>query len=245
MISLTTLPEVEGPELLAATFNIQLETSALIFIGNHDDTYFNTIATSKHIKYTRSAHGPFFDLMPCTMDLEFKDLILRRFRKTIEWCKRLNIKNIVFHSGWFPKTYPHNTWLNNSVKFWNSVLETVNDDTSIFIENVYEDDPKTLKELIIEVNKSNFNVCIDLGHINANSNVKIVDWLEDFNNRIGHIHIHNNYGKNDDHNGVLKGTIQYPETFKLLKDYCPNAFWNLEIKNDIKESIQMALDNRQ
>ena len=237
MFSISTLPGIGDVGRIADNHDIQIETTSLIFIGDYPDKKLEELKNDIKISRFHSAHGPFFDLMPCTSDEEFKDLILRRFQKTIEWCEKLKIENIIFHSGWIPKTYPDEIWIRNSYSFWTQLLENVNPGINIYLENIYENHPILIKELIDQVQYKNFKVCLDIGHVNANSTNGLELWVKELGSRIGHLHIHNNNGETDDHYGLTKGTLKFPETFELLKNYCPEAYWNLEIKTDIEESI--------
>jgi hypothetical protein len=91
-----------------------------------------------------SAHAPFFDLIPATTDAELKALVMDKFKRVLEACGKLGIRNIVFHSGWLPKTYPEGEWVDNSLSFWTELLRSADSGTGIFIENVvrgYADRP--------------------------------------------------------------------------------------------------------
>lgn len=240
MFSISTFPKIIDIGSLAEKYDIQLETTKLISIGEQKKEKLDEHKNDPNLNRYRSAHGPFFDLIPATSDSELRELVLRRFKRTVEWCSEMKIKNIVFHTGWLPKTYPDDVWIHNSQKFWTELLQEIDPSISIHIENVYEDHPVLLKELIDRVDKKNFTACLDIGHVNANSTKGIELWLKELGLRVGHIHIHNNEGKTDDHFGLTKGMINFPGTFDMFMKYCPNAYWNLEILTNIEESIEMS-----
>ena len=166
-----------------------------------------------------------------------KELVELKLKRAITACKILGIKNIIFHTGWFPKTYEGSAWIKNSLTFWNNIIEFTNNAINIFIENVYEDTPDLMLGLVKEINNNNFNICLDIGHVNANSSKSLKQWIETLQSKIGHVHLHNNFGINDDHNGLTNGNINIKEILTLLKHNSPIANWNLEIRNGIEESI--------
>lgn len=243
MFSISTFPGIGDFYQIAESNDIELETTFLVFIGDYADEKLNDLKTNKGLARFRSAHGPFFDLIPCTSDRELRDLIFRRFKKTIDWCGRLGIYHIIFHSGWFPKTYPDDAWIENSYSFWDQLLDDTPPSMNLYLENVFEEHPFIIRELIDKIGKSNFNACLDIGHVNSNSPETLESWVKDLGTRIGHLHIHNNHGKNDDHFGLVKGSLNFPETFDLFNRYCPDAYWNLEIKTDVDESIELVMNH--
>ncbi|KOR29767.1 hypothetical protein TI03_01450 [Achromatium sp. WMS1] len=240
MLSISQLPGMQDVGGIAEQYDIPIEMTDLIFIGNYQDSKLEELKANKRCARYTSAHGPFFDLVPCTQDQELKKFILHRFQKAIRWCEYLGIYKIILHTGWMPKTYPDDIWLKNSVEFWSELLITINPDMQVFIENVYEDTPTSIKKLIDQIDSQQLKVCLDIGHVNANSTNSLELWLKGLGNRIGHLHIHNNNGLIDDHFGLIEGTISFPQTFELFSKYCPDASWNLEVKNHIQESIELA-----
>jgi sugar phosphate isomerase/epimerase len=89
---------------------------------------------------------------------------------------------------------------------------------------------------------STMKICLDIGHVNVNSSLGIIEWIEGLNDRIGHVHLHNNDGNNDDHNGLNSGTININEICDILKQNCPGASWNLEILTNIEYSLKTILE---
>jgi sugar phosphate isomerase/epimerase len=194
----------------------------------------------------RSVHGPFMDLMPATVDPELRAVAFSRFRWAIEACASLGSPKLVLHAGWMPKTYGDEAWLKNSLAFWRSILAFIDDGPCpglrIHLENVYEDDWRLLSELVDAVADERLSLCLDLGHVNANSAYGAVEWIEALGFRIGHIHLHNNHGARDEHNGLADGTLDMEAVLRALAEHCPEASWNIESKKDVVSSIDYLLD---
>ena len=78
------------------------------------------------------------------------------------------------------------------------------------------------KEFIEQCRESVCSVVIDLGHINTNGwNMKnVICSLKD---KIISYHVHNNYGKDDEHNRIFDGTLNFNEFLGYYKEFTPNA----------------------
>lgn len=112
----------------------------------------------------------------------------------------------------------------------------------IHLENVYEDDFSTLAELTDQVNQAfqgeRLTICLDIGHVNANSSISLVDWIVGLGDRIRYVHLHNNDGILDDHWRLDKGTIDVSQVVELLLKHSPHAIWNVEtFIEDIEPSL--------
>jgi len=59
-------------------------------------------------------------------------------------------------------------------------------------------------------------MCIDTGHVNINSGLSVVEWIERSGSLLKHVHLHNNFGDADDHKSFLEGTINFEEVLNRL-----------------------------
>ena len=89
-----------------------------------------------------------------------------------------------------------------------------------------------------EINKDNFSLCIDIGHINAYSKVDLIEWIDNLSYKINHIHLHNNYGDKDSHLGIYKGDINVIEILKLLHEKNNDIIIYLE---ELEKSLDILL----
>jgi len=242
MISISTLHEGDDIIQNALRYSIGFEYSGFVNHANHTTQKAEEFIKGNLITKVTSIHGPFVDLMPASIDKDLSMVARKRIFSGIRMCEDTGINRIVFHSGWFPKTYSDDLWISNAVEFWTDVKNYKKPQTVVLIENVYEDRPDVLKKLIDELGDETVRVCLDIGHVNVNSNIDLRAWIEELNERIGHVHFHNNNGKNDDHNGLNTGSINIEETCAVLKQNCPGARWNLEILNNVEESIKMIVE---
>lgn len=72
---------------------------------------------------------------------------------------------------------------------------------------------------------------LDTGHANigAVAGGRLLEFVERFGNRLGHIHISDNLGKRDDHLAVGQGTVDFSTFISRLKEYGYDDTITLEI----------------
>ncbi len=190
-----------------------------------------------------SVHGPFSDLIPASRDPLIRQVAHDRFLHAGDLARRIGAQHLVLHSGFIPKTYPAEQWLRNSIEFWIDLLNHYPFEGEVHVENVYEDDFTNLKELIDRVNQAlkseRLSICLDIGHVNANSSKSFDAWIPGLGERIRYVHIHNNGGAQDDHWVLDQGTIPVSQVLNLLIIYSPKAVWTVETPvKEIEPSLQ-------
>lgn len=185
-------------------------------------------------------HAPFFDLIPATYDNEIRKVVMKRFQQVYDCAKVIDAKYIVYHTGFIKNTYFYETWLSNSLIFWQEFLADKDDSIKIFIENVFEDEIEHLVELVKIIDKSHFKICLDLGHANIQTK-NIFEWLEKTKDYLGHLHIHNNDGNKDLHQSLLTGELDYLKILEYLNKENLDISLCLEMANEqaLRESIDL------
>jgi sugar phosphate isomerase/epimerase len=189
-----------------------------------------------------SMHGPFSDLIPASRDPLIRQATRDRFLQAGELARKIGARHLILHSGFIPKTYPSEMWLRNSLEFWMDYLNRNPFEAEIHVENVYEDNFVDLRELIDRVNQAfrqeRLSVCLDIGHVNANSSKSFEEWIPGLGDRIRYVHIHNNGGILDDHWRLDRGTLPITQVLDLLKRHSPNATWTVETPiSDVEPSL--------
>ncbi len=196
----------------------------------------------------RGFHGPFSELTPATRDKKIRDVVLTRFQTAYQFALKVGASHFNLHTGFIPKTYPHEIWIKNSVEFWCGFLADKNDGIAVHIENVYEENFSLIEELLNKINerlgREAVSACVDIGHVNSNSSKSIKEWIEGLNNKIKYVHIHNNNGILDDHWGLWKGKINIPEVLDLLMKHSPDSLWMIEsLFPDLEQSVIWMNEN--
>jgi sugar phosphate isomerase/epimerase len=187
-------------------------------------------------------HGPFSELVPASRDPLVRQVARTRCQQGFELAQMIGARHLILHSGYLPKTYPREQWIQNSFDFWVNFLTDKSTPNMIHVENVYEDDFTALGELIDRVNQAyqgeRLSICLDIGHVNANSSKSLADWIIGLGDRIRYVHLHNNDGILDDHWRLDKGKIDVRQVLELLIKHSPNAICNVEtFVEDIEPSL--------
>lgn len=155
----------------------------------------------------RVFHGPFNELFPCAIDPLARELAQRRYRQALALAKNYGADKVIFHGGFHPKVYYPVWYVAESVKFWQAFLRDVPEGITLCLENVLEDTPDMLAEIAARVDDPRLRLCLDVGHVNAYSQVPASIWIRESAPYLSHLHIHNNDGSADTHSGPGEGTL--------------------------------------
>ncbi|RMG58709.1 MAG: sugar phosphate isomerase/epimerase [Deltaproteobacteria bacterium] len=166
-------------------------------------------------------HAPFVDLSPGSPDETIRNISREKISKAIDIAGVIPARGVVVHSGysdWHFDFRPEK-WLENAVPTFHGFCEKAEElDLFIHVENIFERDPSTLKELASRVNSRRLRICFDAGHAHLFSHIPLVDWVRDLAPLIGEIHLHDNSGKRDEHLPLSEGTINYRGILAAIKE---------------------------
>lgn len=176
-------------------------------------------------------HAPYNELFPCAIDKKARELAAYRYRQAIAIAKGYGADKVVIHGGYNPRLYFPVWYTARSVLFWKAFLVDA-PDVQIVLENVLEEAPAWLLDIVKGVDDPRLKLCLDIGHVNAYSPVSVMDWLEACAPWISHFHIHNNDGSRDQHNGLNDGTIPMKEVLLRAEALCPHATFTFELMKD-------------
>lgn len=182
-------------------------------------------------KHPLSIHGPFLDLCPHSFDSLIREATMERYLETYRAAHKLKAKHLIFHSCQIPSIYFGSTWEDNSIAFWKEFLDETDGTVKIHIENVFDETYENMLNLIDRVKNSKLSICFDIGHANCYSKQPVVEWIEKLGSRIGHVHLHNNFGDKDNHLPLGEGNINMSEVLSCLKKELPNVDYTLEMNS--------------
>ena len=176
-------------------------------------------------------HSPFMDLNPGSLERLLRDATMHRFEQVLDAAEILRPEVMVFHPGFDRWRYGEatNLWLDLSVVAWRRVLDRVRGSgTVIAVENIFEEEPSTLKALFEAVDDPQFRHCFDVGHWNLFRKVGMEQWFEALGGWIAEVHIHDNSGTRDDHAPPGEGAIDFEQFFSLMERHAPDAAYTIE-----------------
>lgn len=173
-------------------------------------------------------HAPFNELFPCAIDPKARALAAGRYRQAISLAKNYGATKVIIHGGFHPWIYYPVWYTEQSILFWQTFLK---DDpgVQIVLENVLEPEPEMLLDIVKGVDDPRLRMCLDVGHVNAYSELSVMDWLETCAPYISHFHIHNNDGSWDTHSALNCGSISMRQLLNQAEMLCPNATFTLEL----------------
>lgn len=181
----------------------------------------------------RSMHGPFLDLKPASPDLEIRKVSYNKYLRALNIAKELEMDYIIFHSQINPYlNMPMLKDLNNlqAKEFWLNILDDVNGFNGIIlIENIFEETPEMLRELIEKIDLPNIKVNLDIGHARLGS-VNLEKWIKELKDYIMYVHLHTNDKVYDQHH--VPTEVEILALTNLLNKYEIDPTISLEYKSD-------------
>lgn len=176
-----------------------------------------------------SFHAPFMDLSPAAIDSRVREVTIERFNQIFDIAALLTPKSIVFHSGYEKWKYAFkvNTWLEASLKTWEKILPRAEQlNIKIAIENIFEEEPESLRMLVEKISSPYFGICFDTGHFNLFSKKSIEEWIFCLNDYIVEVHLHDNNKNFDEHLAIGNGCFDFEKFFELFKN--KNCIYTIE-----------------
>lgn len=179
-------------------------------------------------------HGPFNELFPCAIDPLARKLAACRFEQAMELTQAFAAKKLILHGGFQPRIYYPCWYVEQSILFWKEFLQLHPGEYQICLENVLENEPGMLLQIVQGVDDPRLRLCLDVGHVNAYSDVPALQWIESWGTWLNHAHIHNNDGTADTHSALDAGTLPMEA---LLRALPPETTVTLELP-EIGNAVQ-------
>lgn len=230
---------------------IGIEFNQFCISRNLDDSRINTVIGDMRNQMRQTGasssdqcivHGPYTELCPMGIDPLAVDLCTKRFNQAYYGMKRLGLNRMVLHTGYYPTIYFSSWHIEHSSEFWKEFLYDKASDFTLYIENVFDPDPHDLVRIIRNAGDRRLKICFDIGHANVLSCSKysIEEWIKIMSDYIGHFHMHNNNGVSDQHAPLENGTMNIPNIFDIISNYCdPDVTFTIESR-DCSSSIQLV-----
>ena len=216
---------------IALKYGLGLEIAEYCTAWNMDDEFEAThsqvtekISSVKNL----ALHAPFNELFPCAIDPLARKLAAQRYTQAINLARDYGADRVIIHGGYNPRMYYPVWYTEQSVVFWREFMKTAPEDITICLENVFEPTPEMLADIVRQVGDKRLRMCLDVGHVNAYSEVPVLKWIEDCADVIGHYHMHNNSGDMDSHNSLADGSIPMKEVFAAAEEMTEDATITLE-----------------
>ena len=168
-------------------------------------------------------HGPFTEIHPAAIDHRARDLGLERLNEAYRVCAHFGIKKMVVHTGWMPFIYFKSWQAEKGAQFWQKFMEDKPADFIICVENVLEDEPYMMLDMMKKITDPRIKLCLDIGHAHAmtGADTPVEKWIEVLGPYIAHFHLHNNDGTGDEHKAFGDGTMDMVHILSTIDKFCP------------------------
>jgi sugar phosphate isomerase/epimerase len=158
-----------------------------------------------------SVHGPFNGLDLGSRDAHIREYSLDVLAASLEAARAFRSPHVVFHSGCLPQYSPtyRAQWLDTFTDGLARLIEKATDlEVRLALENTYETDPVLFEEIFARFPTPALGMCFDVGHAACFGRVDVPQWSERFAERIFHLHVHDNDGHYDLHQGLGTGVAR-------------------------------------
>jgi sugar phosphate isomerase/epimerase len=181
-----------------------------------------------------TVHAPFMDLSPGGIDKAVRRITTDKLKKAVTFANVLGALGVVCHPGYDRWRFGENVdlWLKGSIDTFSEVLAAAGEGLPVMVENIFEEEPDTLYELLRHFDGKNLYFCFDSGHFNLFTKVSLDKWMSMLGNKIREMHLHDNYGTRDDHLPIGQGTVPFRELKAFLKAHRESLIVTAEIHDE-------------
>ncbi len=168
---------------------------------------------------TITLHAPFMDLSPGSRDPEIRNVARKRFEQVLQLVPIFKPLTVVCHAGYEKKRYEYSRefWIEKSLEIWSWFGSALKDEgTALMLENVYEDGPEDIKILFEHLEVFNVGFCLDAGHQSAYGCEPLNKWIDTLGEFLGQVHLHDNFGHQDEHLSLGTGHINFQPLWHYL-----------------------------
>lgn len=179
-------------------------------------------------------HGPFTEIIPAAIDARARDFAKKRLDECFEVCHAIGSKDMVVHTGYIPFMYFKSWQAEKGAMFWQDFMKDKPADFRIHVENVLDDEPFMIADMMKQIDDPRIGVCLDVGHAEAagHSTIAIEEWIRVLGPWLTHFHIHNNHGDRDAHGPLDEGILDFHSIFDTIKQHCkPDVTFTIESRN--------------
>ena len=189
-------------------------------------------------------HGPFTEIIPAAIDYKAREFAMERLEQCYQVAAAVGAEAMIVHTGYIPFMYFKEWQAEKSAVFWQKFMKDKPSDFRLYVENVLEDEPYMMADMMKQIKGSRIGICLDTGHALAagHSTVPIETWIEILGPYIGHFHIHNNRGDGDTHSPLGEGILDFHSIFAAAETYCnPEVTFTVESR-DAVPSVNWLFD---
>lgn len=225
----------EWAEQLGVGLELQAFTNPKTLAGNWREVLAEHKAQLRGFQGLLGLHGAFYDMVSASIDPDIVDITRQRYRQNLHIAIELEADYIVFHVNYMgilklPNYRPG--WHKRQVDFWGAFAEeAAASGVCMILENMWEDDPTIITDILAEVNDPHLAGCLDIAHATLFSppDLSITHWIDVFAPYLYSCHINNHDGELDQHWPLCKGVIDYGPVLDHLRRLPTRPYLTLEM----------------
>ena len=190
-------------------------------------------------------HGAFYDMVSGSLDPDIVAITRKRYLQNLYIAAELGAHSVVFHLNYmgmlgFPNYRPG--WHKRQVAFWGALGErAAKQDVRILMENLWEDDPGIMTDVLAEIDNPYVCACLDVAHATLYSQTPLATWVEHLSPWLYSCHLNNHDGRLDWHWSLDKGVINYQHVLTLLRQLPQAPLLVLEMSRPEQISASLPL----
>lgn len=246
------IADAERPLLtapIAREYGVGIEATTFYdtnYLEEHPQGIEEYLRTMEGIPFL-TMHGPFTGLSTGVRDRLIREVTMRRYLEACDTAEALGVRDIVVHNNYYDYCAPRDVWRENTYAFFADLTERIQGRNLCFhLENTLERDGELIAEVIRHTASPQVDLCLDVGHAQGMvpDGLPALEWVRRYGDLIGHVHLHNNSGRRDEHRNLNDGVIPMAEVLALLEERSPNAIWCIECGlpfQDVRVSLEYLI----
>jgi sugar phosphate isomerase/epimerase len=227
---------------MMGTKNVELVDTGLHTLNQSRVEWLLELKSSYDLNY--ALHAPFSDVNIASNDRFMRRAALKRHEASVKWASALRVKALVFHPGAFTameKFLRGKAWVNNLESIRSIYYFAENFGVEAMVENLPEPFPHIMKsvdefERFYSESGINIKMALDVAH--AEIRGETFDFLEKFGDKIGHIHVSDNFGSVDEHLKIGDGNINWGTVIESINKTSFSGWVVIESYGGIEEGIR-------
>jgi len=191
-------------------------------------------------------HGPFTEIHPAAIDYRARDMGMERIEEAYAVCQALGVKKMVVHTGWMPFIYFKEWQAQKGADFWQKFMADKPEDFMLCVENVLDDEPYMLLDMMRRIEDPRIKLCLDIGHAHAVTakDLPVETWIRQLGPYIGHFHLHNNFGDNDSHGDFENGSMDMESVFRIIEESCADDVTFTIEARDCENCVKWLIEHK-
>ncbi len=173
-------------------------------------------ASLRGLGISMTVHAPFHELFLGSPDRLVRNAAIARMDRAFELIPFFNPRTVVVHLNYEKRRFGfvYEEWKPLALSALSAYAERAAEmGTAVMLENVYEETPEVMEEVLGELSGAGIYHCCDVGHVHAFSDCTLASWLEANGKHVRQFHLHDNDGTGDTHSPIGSGTVD----FELVK----------------------------